>query len=154
MYWWKHIPTSNISNQINKVRSQMINLVNYTGTGKKHLMMLITFYISGCITIICYGFIWQILVNKWYKLNCNVSFIAFFLQVLWRIELLHHFKGINSPWKPFSSLPNHSSCECKSETNSLFYNWKTWYCLICDILVKLKPSGFNKSDFTALGLSS
>ena len=40
----------------------MIHLVNYTGTGKKHLMMLITLYISGCITIIFlngteYGFI-------------------------------------------------------------------------------------------------
>ena len=54
MYWWKHIPTSNISNHpTNKVRSQMINLVNYTGIGKKkHLMMLITLHISGCITII------------------------------------------------------------------------------------------------------
>ena len=31
----------------------MINLVNYTGIGKKkHLMMLITLHISGCITII------------------------------------------------------------------------------------------------------
>ena len=54
MYWWKHIPTSNISNHpTNKVRSQTINLVNYTGIGKKkHLMMLITLHISGCITII------------------------------------------------------------------------------------------------------
>ena len=54
MYWWKHIPTSNISNHpTNKVRSQMINWVNYTGIGKKkHLMMLITLHISGCITII------------------------------------------------------------------------------------------------------
>ena len=31
----------------------MINLVNYTGIGKKkHPMMLITLHISGCITII------------------------------------------------------------------------------------------------------
>ena len=30
----------------------MINLVNYTGTGKKHLIMLITLHISGCFTII------------------------------------------------------------------------------------------------------